>query len=110
MSWKFKTSQKQLDKMLEEALVDAYGDEEQFSSIVVTLDDNLPIPFDAKVVGETVEVIGIDEQHSGLGRGVVAIVRRGEKEYRVSLAELEIPVNFKGHEWIEMYEYFVRGF
>jgi hypothetical protein len=110
MRWKFKTSKTELEQLLEEAMVDAYGDEEQFASIVVTLDDNLPFPFDAKMIGETVEVIGIDEQRSDLGRGVIAIIRKNGKEYRVALSELEAPANFKGLQWLEMYEYFIEGF
>jgi hypothetical protein len=108
--WKYKTSKKQLDKLVEEAMVDAYGDEEQFTSIIVTLDDNLPFPFTAQVIGETVEVIGIDERRSSLGRGVIAKVRKGNKEYNVAMSELTVPENFKGRQWLEMYEYFIQGF
>jgi Calcium binding len=110
MEWKFKTSKTQLDKLLGEAMVDAYGDEEQFSSVVVTLQDNLPFPFEAKVIGETVEVIGIDDRRSGLGRGVIAVVRKGNREFRVALSELEMPENFKGRKWLEMYQYYIQGF
>ncbi len=110
MQWKFKTSKTQLDKLLKEAMVDAYGDEEQFSGVVVTLQDNLPFPFEAKAVGETVEVIGIDERRSGLGRGAIAVVRKGNREHGVALSELEMPGNFKGRKWLEMYEYYIQGF
>ena len=110
MTWKFKTPKEQLDKLIEEATVDAYGDEEQFSGIVVTLEDSLPFPFEAKVIGETVEVIGIDERRSDLGRGVIAQVHKGNKEYNVALSELQVPENFKGRQWLEMYEYFIEGF
>jgi Calcium binding len=110
MEWKFKTSKTQLDKLLGEAMVDAYGDEEQFSSVVVTLQDNLPFPFEAKVIGETVEVIGIDDRRSGLGRGVIAVVRKSNREFRMALSELEMPENFKGRKWLEMYQYYIQGF
>ncbi len=109
MRTKFKTAQRTLDKLLEEAMVDAYGDEEQFSGVLVTLQDNLPFPFQAKVIGEPVEVVGIDERRSDLRRGVIAQVRKDGKEYRVALSELEVPENFKGRKWLELYEYYVGG-
>ncbi len=55
MRWKFKTSQKHLDKLLEEATVDCYDEYEVFTGVVITLAENLPFPFDAKVIGETVK-------------------------------------------------------
>lgn len=110
MRWEFKTPKTQLDKLLEEAMVDAYGDAEQFSGVVVTLEDNLPFPFEAQVIDEVVEVISIDARRSDLGRGVIAVVRKGGKEYRVALSELQVPESFKGRKWLEMYEYFIEGF
>jgi hypothetical protein len=56
MRWKFKTSQKHLDKLLEEAMVDCYAEYEAFIGVVTTLDGKLPFPFEAEALGETVEV------------------------------------------------------
>ncbi len=106
---KFKTSKTKLDKMVEEATVDCYGEEEAFSGILVTVGDNLPYPFEAKVIGEPVQVIGFDESKSGLGRGIIVIVRKGGKEYRVALSDLEVSENFKGRQWLELYEYYTGG-
>ncbi len=107
---KFVTSEKQLEKMLADATVDCYGEDEAFSGVLCTVEDNLPFPFEAQVVGETVRVIGIDERRSDLGRGIIAKVRKGSKEYSVALSELEIPENFKGRKWMELYEYWIGGF
>ncbi len=109
MAKKFKTAQRTLDKLLEEATVDCYDDEEQFSGVVFTLDSNLPFPFKAQVLGEPVEVIGLDERRSELRRGVIALVRKGGKEYRVALSEVQVPENFQGLKWLEMYEFYVEG-
>ena len=59
--WKFKHPEKTLEALLDEAMVDAYGDDEQFMGVVVTLEDNLPFPFKAELVGTTVTAIGVVE-------------------------------------------------
>ncbi len=107
---KLVTSEKHLQKMLADAVIDCYGEDEEFSGVLTTLEDNLPFPFEARVIGETVQVIGIDGERSDLRRGIIARVRKGSKEYSVALSELELPQNFKGLKWMEMYEYWVRGF
>ena len=73
-----------------------------------TLGDQLRFPLKATVVGERVEVLGLDDARSDLRRGIVARVRRGGKEYRVGLSELQFvdpdPVST---EWLELYEYWL---
>ncbi|CAG0947479.1 hypothetical protein ANRL1_04173 [Anaerolineae bacterium] len=108
--WKYRASQKQLDKLLEEATVDCYDEYEAFTGVVITLADNLPFPFEAKVIGETVEVIGIDDNRSDMKRGIIANVRKGKREYKVAFSELEIPKKLKTNKWFELYEYWARGF
>ncbi len=110
MRWKFKTSQKQLDKLLEEAIVDCYDESEAFYGVVVTLDNNLPFPFEAKALDETVEVLGVDDNRSDMKRGIIARVRKGKREYGVALSELEIPKKLKTNKWLEMYEYWLQGY
>jgi hypothetical protein len=94
--------------LLEEATVDCYDEDEEFTGVMCTLGEQVQSPLKATVVGELVEVVGIDERHSGLRRGVVARVRREEQDYRVSLAELEFvdpdPVSA---EWLEAYRYWL---
>lgn len=104
----FTHSQATLEKLLEEAMVDAYGDDEQFTGVVVSLEDNLPFPFDAEVVGETVEVLGVDEGRSGLPRGIVAKVQRGGMEYYVGLSDLQMPRKIQSNQYWEMYEYWLE--
>ena len=88
--------------------MDCYGEHEEFAGVVCTLGDELKFPLKATVVGEPVKVVGIDEGRSSLRRGIVARVRRGGQEYRVSLAELEFvdpdPVSA---ERLEVYRYWL---
>ena len=100
--------QKRLDELLEEATVDCYGEEEQFSGVFATLEDNLKFPLQAKALGNVVEVVGLDSDRSSIRRGIVAIARREEQEHRVSLSELEfIDPDSTSAEWLAMYRYWL---
>lgn len=97
-----------MDELLEEAIVDCYDEEEQFSGVFTTLDDNLKIPLQAKAMGNGVEVVGLDSNRSSTRRGIVAIVHRNEQEHRVSLFELEfIDPDPTSAEWLAMYRYWL---
>lgn len=100
--------QKRLDKLLEEATVDCYDEEEEFSGIFATLEDNLEFPLQAKAMGNVVEVVGLDSDGSSIPRGILAIVRRNEQEHRVGLSELEfIDPDPTSAEWLAMYRYWL---
>lgn len=77
------------EAMIDEATVDCYGEYEEFAGILPTLEDRLEFTFQAKVVGETVEVIGLDEEQSSERRGIVAKVRKRGRQYTIALADLE---------------------
>ena len=44
-------SDDELDALVEEATVDAYGDEEQLGGFAVMIEDNLEVPFETTVLG-----------------------------------------------------------
>jgi hypothetical protein len=97
-----------LEALLEEATVDCYGVDEEFTGVMCTLGEELRFPLKATVVGELVEVVGIDERRSSLGRGVVARVRRKGQDYQVGLAELEfVDPDPTSEEWLEAYRYWL---
>jgi hypothetical protein len=98
-----------LEALLEEATVDCYGEDEEFTGMMCTLGEQLQFPLKATVIGEMVDVVEIDERRSSLGRGVVARVRRGGQDYWVGLAELEFvdpdPISA---EWLEAYRHWLN--
>ena len=49
-------SDEELDALVEEATVDAYGDEEQLGGFAVMIEDNLEVPFETTVLGVTVTI------------------------------------------------------
>jgi hypothetical protein len=106
-----KTSKEELDRMIEDAVVDCYDEEEVFMGILYTLEGGMSFPFKAKALGETVEVIGIDTGVSSRGRGVIATVRKQGREYSMGLAELEIePDDTENAKWLEMYHYWLERY
>jgi len=88
--------------------VDCYGEYEAFAGMLATLEDRLEFPFAARVLGEKVEVIELDEKASSERRGVVVQVRRGERQYTVALADLEVvEKGSETAEWLAAYRYWV---
>jgi Calcium binding len=83
-----------LEKLIEEATVDTYGAAEQMTGFYTLIEETVEFPFIAKLVGEPVEVLRVDLDESG--EDLVAVCRRGRKEYRIRLLELEIPNSVLG--------------
>ena len=54
------TSNAKLDQMIEEAIVDAYGESEQIAGFYTMLDDNLAVPFQTAVLDVEVRVERVD--------------------------------------------------
>jgi hypothetical protein len=100
--------EKRLEALLEEAIIDCYDEEEQFTGVLITLDESLQFPLQAKVLGQVVEVIGLDQARSSLRRGILATVRTGDQESRFPLLELEfINPDPTSAEWLAMYRYWL---
>lgn len=76
------------DSLLEEILVDAYGDDEQLWAFSEAISDSVLFPVEATVVGTSVSVdsVGYDGNER---RGLVARCRReGGRVFRIGLADL----------------------
>ena len=53
-------SKARLDELVEEALVDAYGESEQAAGFYTMLENDLRLPFETEMLGVTVTVESID--------------------------------------------------
>jgi hypothetical protein len=82
-----KTTGRHLRKLIEEAVVDCYTEEEQHGGFLVMFQDHVACPFRALVVGEEVEVRGFD--WDGTPQGIVAVCRRKGRTHRVNVTTLE---------------------
>jgi hypothetical protein len=54
----FRTDPERLEKLIEAATVDCYDEEEQHSGLLTMIEDEVVFPFDAKVMGEIVQITG----------------------------------------------------
>lgn len=77
----------EIDELIEEIILDAYGDDEQLWSFRQWFEDNATLPFTATIVGTNVEVLEIDYDGDDR-RGLVARVTRDGKQHRVPLLDL----------------------
>ena len=59
-------SDDELDALVEEATVDAYGDDEQLGGFAVMIEDNLEVPFETTILGVTVTVQKVTQTESGI--------------------------------------------
>lgn len=100
-----KKTRPDLTALIAEATVDCYDESEAHTSFYEMLNEQLPFPFMARVIGENVEVHGLDIAPESI---VEAICYRGKKEYRVALLSLEVPKNLPHIEWLDAYRRFCR--
>jgi hypothetical protein len=98
---------KHLERLVEEAIVDAYGDSEQRMGFLTMLEENVALPFETEVLGVPVTVERIDLTTTD---EIVAICRRGSHRQAISILELPLPTSpLPGAEWIEAYRYWAGG-
>ena len=77
-----------LNRLIEEAIVDAYTESEQITGFCTIIEDNLAMPFVTEVLGVEVVVEKIDltsDEH------IVAMCRRGKIRQRIPILDLPLP-------------------
>lgn len=100
-------SKRELDALVEEAIVDAYDEYEQTTGFAVMIGDNVDFPFKTVILGVEVNVTGVDE---GPGPGIVAVCRRGSERQLVGILDLPLPTPPPaGSEWIAAYRHWLTG-
>jgi hypothetical protein len=101
-------SKAELDKLIEEAVVDAYGEEEQVGGFLTMMEEHLALPFSTNILGVDVVVEKVDMTRSGQ---IVAICRRDQTRQRIEILDLPLPAPAPaGTEWIAAYRYWRRRF
>ena len=80
-----------LDDLIEEIIVDAYGEDEQLSASCQVIEDEVPLPADGFVIGEPVSVIKIDYDGNER-RGLTAKCRREDgSKHIIAASEVVFP-------------------
>ena len=97
-----------LRRLIEEALVDAYGEDEQHGAFLVMFEEHVQCPFTALVVGEEVEARGFDWE--GAPQEIVAVCRRRGRNHRVNVTALHFTAGRPvGAEWLDAYRAWLKG-
>ena len=94
-------SKRRLRRLVEDAIVDAYGESEERTGLFTMIEEHLVLPFDTEVLGVTVRVVRIDLT---VADEIVAICRRGTQRQPLPILDLPLPQPPPaGAEWIEAY-------
>ena len=100
-------SRHHLDTLIEEAIVDAYGESEERVGLLTMLEEHIAVPFDSEVLGITVRVDKVDLNDAN---EIVAVCRRGRQRQSIPILDLALPSPPpRGWEWIEAYRRWARG-
>jgi hypothetical protein len=95
-------SRAHLDGLVEEATVDANGEDEEETGQFTMVQEHLALPFTTMVLGVVVNVVDVDLTASGL----VAICTRGKQRQAIGLLDLPLPTPApEGAEWIDAYRH-----
>lgn len=102
-----KLSAAKLKRLIDDAIVDAYGESEQRVAFYTIIEENLACPFVTRFLGMDVTVERIELTES---EEIVAICRRGRTRQAISILQLPLPKRApSGAEWIEAYRRWARG-
>ena len=92
-----------LEALIEEAIVDAYGEGEQKVGLLTMMQEHLALPFSVNILGFEAVVEKVDMTRDGR---IVAICRRDEIRQRIEILDLPLPVPAPaGAEWIAAFSY-----
>jgi len=96
-----------LERLVEEATVDAYGEAEQVTGLFAMIEEDLKLPFVTKILGMDVTVEKVDLSRSN---DVNVICRRGSERQSIPILDLPLPSpQPSGWEWVEAYRHWVGG-
>src|SRR5215471_21289296 len=100
-------SPRHLQKLIEEATVDCYDKEEQASGFLTMIEENLALPFTARVLGVEASVVAVEMDDDG---SLEAVCERGGERQRIGLTNLPLPSPpSSGGEWIAAYRRWACG-
>jgi calcium binding protein len=100
-------SRAKLTQLIEEAVVDAYTEEEQVVGFLTMIEEHLALPFPVKILGDDADVEKVDMTLDGQ---IVAICRRGKTRQKIPILDLPLPAPTPaGVEWIAAYRHWRRG-
>jgi len=95
-----------LEALVEEAVVDAYGDEEQTGGFFAMIEEHLALSFSVSILGVEAVVEKVDMTRDGR----IAVCKRDGVKQRIEILDLPLPKPIPaGAEWIAAYSHWRRG-
>lgn len=100
-------SKAKLEALVDEAIVDAYGEEEQKIGLLTMMQEHLALPFAVSLLGVEATVEKVTMTRDGR---IVAVCQRDRVQQRIDVLDLPLPKPARaGAEWIAAYSYWRRG-
>jgi hypothetical protein len=97
-----------LEALIEEAIVDAYGEDEKKVGLLTMIQEHLSLPFSMSILGVEAVVEKVDMTRDGR---IVAVCRRDKAKQRFEILDPPLPKPAPaGAEWIAAYNYWRKGF
>jgi hypothetical protein len=97
-----------LEVLIEEAVIDAYGEDEQKVGLLTMMQEHLALPFSVSILGVEAVAEKVDMTHDGR---IVAVCQRDGMKQRIEILDLPLPKPAPvGAEWIAAYSYWRKGF
>jgi hypothetical protein len=97
-----------LEELVEEALVDAYGEEEEIGAFFTMIEEHLVLPFPVTLLGFEAMVEEVDLTDDGR---IVAYCRRDGLKQTIDIRDLPLSAPMpEGAEWIAAYKHWRKGF
>jgi hypothetical protein len=101
-------SKERLEALIEEAVVDAYNEDEQKVGLLTMIQENLSLPFSVNILGVEAVVEKVDMTRDGR---IVAVCQRDGMKQRIEILDLPLPKPAPvGAEWIATYSHWRKGF
>ena len=101
-------SKAKLEALIEEAVVDAYGDDEQKVGLLTMMQEHLAVPFSVSILGIEATVEKVDMTRDGR---IVAVCKRDGVKQRIEILDLPLPKPApEGAEWIAAYSHWRGAF
>ena len=101
-------SKAKLEALIEEAVVDAYNEDEQKVGLLTMIQEHLSLPFSVNILGVEAVVEKVDMTRDGR---IVALCQRDGMIQRIEILDLPLPKPVPvGAEWIAAYSYWRKGF
>ncbi len=101
-------SKAKLEALIEEAVTDAYNEDEQKVGLLTMMQEHLALPFSVSILGVEATVEKVDMTRDGR---IVAVCRREGVKQRIEILDLPLPKpTTASAEWIAAYSFWRRGF